>query len=1173
MSTTSKVRRLAKQKRAKRSAAQTRAGQAPKYEPHARFNTAALVGATPAIDGEAPLQEAPHGPIPVGDAHLPQVPTPDLPESPPSAFATTGLASTRQSTATRRWLAAAPATADQIADIARCPPDQAEALAQSPYAPRQDSRMRHGLPALLWPYKTRQAGGQMELSAIYLHTQGQADQDFVGAREDTVTSRRIQEAALFTLKGEPHAVSPQSRCTIFLTASPLDALAAHAVSPGADVYAVSTPSIPQWLIHDWTHAGKNRMVTIGLTESEVETMKDFAQAAGWYGMIQRATVDSVLPDASAGPVQAIPHRAQAWNILCSQGVEGLKQHLSVTTITIYKPERPATGAGPDQKPVHKTIQRFLQTAQPTGHSRTDREHWFENLNEASLFLSECLDKATHQHVAGIVSQPGQGKTHAILSSLLQSDIPQILTTPTVDLANEAYTQITEMMPAGCDRTVRLHVPRGPDTCARYPKVMLLQDANRGPYAQACKMADLNESIPGDCEHAENCAYLQGLRLDSRADILIAPHAAAASDSSLLSWVPGPVRDAETGEWENGACVERRMAVDENTPAETSLTLNHKNVDDNISALLHWLGKPAWIRSRVKGALGKEFIEEKMQKNLDAYAVFHDALIALNTEYSKWRDPEKSRIPIPIRMSGAWRDLVDAYRKLPQDLTLMDGSTLAERPVLTNGNEAPIIPIQWVATLAAALPDDRVWIHHGNLVIGKEGGLFKNFLKHGGQNLDSTMGLTQKAIISHRDDSAVYTIPVHQTHLAVIQVMDGQQHGKAALKGHALPGEVRQFMATWKQMIATGGHGETAGLVHKDVHDLMTAIFLRDQPDPDAVIQKALTALEKRSRQPGSKDWKGLLRTLGIPDDPEKARTQRDITADDAWMLGHWGKDDRGHNRWKDAKAGFCWGVPYDPVEAYQIRYAMHRKVLSQYGIIWPEWDGSVTRCQVILTNGGETSITTNFPLPTVAEARAFVLDSVNAQIAQGIGRWRGVRRTAENPVEIYLFMGDFPVAAVGHDHMLPNIEYVTDLGSTMAKRATKEVSILQTIAELSPDQRVVMEAIREAVNNAFGFDPGDRLGRRVARAITNKVMAYAREHHLSLQEAAKALVRDIQDRFLPDPRAFPEAAGYYLERLKDRGRWRRMFIGTGPWADAAQAVLDMLYEATFTPVPPGVPPG
>ncbi|MBE7567667.1 hypothetical protein [Acidithiobacillus sp. HP-11] len=1172
MSTTSKVRRLAKQRLAKRRAAKNRFGPAPKYGPHARFNTAALVGATPAIDGEPPLQEAPHGPIPVGDAHLSQVPTPDLPEPPPSPFATTGLASIRQSTATRRWLAAAPATAEQIADIARCPPDQAEALAQSPYAPRQDSRMRHGQPVLIWPYKIRQAGGQMELSAIYLHTRGQIGQDFVGSREDAVTSRRIQEAALFTIKGNPNAAG-KSRHTVFLTASPLDAMAAHRVSLGADIYAVSTSSIPQWLIHDWTYAGKNRMVTIGLTESEVETIKDFAQAAGWYGMIQRATVDSVLPDASAGPVQAITHRAQAWDILCSQGVEGLKQHLTATTLTIYKPERPAPGAAPDQKPVHQAVQRFLQTAQPTGQTRIDRDHWFSNLKDASLFLDECLDKAAHQHVVGIVSQPGQGKTHALLSRMVENDKPEMLVTPTVDLANEAYAKITEMMPEGCGRTVRLHVPRGPDTCARYPKVMMLQDASRGPYALACKMADLNESIPGDCEHAETCEYLKGLRLDSRADILIAPHAAGVGDSSLLSQTQEPVRDAETGGWENPESIERHISVDEETPAATALKLNHKNIDDNMNTLIHWLSKPAWVRQRVKGALGNEFTEEKLQNIIAAHTVFRNALGDMLAEFAKWKDPDKSRTPIQIRMSGPWRDFVDAYHKLPKDLTLMDGSTLAERPVLNNVKDAPIVPKQWVAVMVEALKDGMVWIHQGDLVIGKEGGLWKNLMKQGGRYLDASMALTQKQIITHKGNCEVHTIPVHQPHLRVVQVLDGQQHGKAALKGHALPTEIKRFLFEWKRLITATGHCAVAGLIHKDIHDLMTAVFLRDQPDPDEVIQKALAALEKRNRQPGSKDWQILLRTLGIPDDPEKTRAQLDITVDDAWMLGHWGKDDRGHNRWEKAKAGFCWGVPYSPTEEYQIQYAIHRVIMARYGIHWPEWDGSVTRSQVILTNGGETRNTINFPLPTVAEARAFVLDSVNAQIAQGIGRWRGVRRTAENAVGIYLFMGDFPVAAVGHDHMLPNIEYVTDLGSSMAKKATKEVSVMQAIGELSPDQRVVMEAIREAVNNAFGFDPGDRLGRRVSRAITNKVMAYAREHHLSLQEAAKALVRDIQDRFLPDPRAFPAATDHYMARLQDRAHWCRMFMGTGPWADAALAVLDMLCEATFTPQQPEAPPG
>ncbi len=1079
------------------------------------------------------------------------------------------LPSTRQAAATRRWRAASQTDAAQIAEIASCPLELAESIARSSHAPRLDRRARRGKIAVIWPYETRQAGGQMKLSAIYLHTRGQIGQDFVGSREDAVTSRRIQEAALFTIKGNLKAAG-QGRHTVFLTASPLDAIAAHKASPRADIYALSTPSIPQWLIHRWTHAGKNRIVTLGLTESEVETIKDFAQAAGWYGMIQRIQVEIAEHEISADTHEKAPHRAFAWNILCTDGVDGLKTYIRAASVTVYKPDTVALGTGEIQDPVSKKVRRFLQTAQPTGQTRTDRNHWFNNLKDASLYLDECLDKAAHQHVAGIVSQPGQGKTHALLSRMVANDKPEMLVTPTVDLANEAYAKITEMMPEGCGRTVRLHVPRGPDTCARYPKVVMLQDASRGPYALACKMADLQESIPGDCEHAPTCEYLKGLRLDSRADILIAPHAAGVGDSSLLSQTLEPVKNAETGEWENSASIERRLTVDEETPVATGLKLSHKNIDDNMNALIHWMSKPAWLQQRVKAALRDEFTEEKLQNNLETLAVLRTALGGMMVELAKWKDPDKSRVPRAINDSGAWRDFANAFRKLPKDLILMDGSTLAERPVLNT--DAPMVPKQWMAALVEALKNGMVWIYQGNLVIGKEGGLWKNLMKQGGQYLDASMALPQKQIIAGMKNSGVHTIPVHQKHLRVVQIMDGQQHGKAALQSHSLPAETKRFVFTWKQMITANSHGAVASLTHKHIHDLLTVLLLRDQPDPDAVIQKALDALEKRGRQPGSKDWQTLLAALGITDDPSEARAKFDITVDDAWMLGHWGKDDRGHNRWKDAKAEFCWGVPYNPVEEYQIQYASHRVIMERHGIHWPEWDGSVTRGQVILTNGGESTITTNFPLPTVPEALAFVLDSVNAQIAQGVGRLRGVRRTAENPVELYLFMGDFPVAAVGHDHMLPTIEYVTDLDSGMAKKATKEMAALQAIANTPKTERVVMPAILEAVNNTYGMSVDNRLGRRVCRSVNKPVEDYAHEHHLSLQEAAAALIREITS-FLPDFRLGPVSAGHYLERLRDRGHWNRLFMGVGPWADAALAVLDMLYEFHFGPEPQGAPPG
>lgn len=104
-----------------------------------------------------------------------------------------------------------------------------------------------------------------------------------------------------------------------------------------------------------------------------------------------------------------------------------------------------------------------------------------------------------------------------------------------------------------------------------------------------------------------------------------------------------------------------------------------------------------------------------------------------------------------------------------------------------------------------------------------------------------------------------------------------KHGPAADE-RARPSEA------WTGMIDDGGLGETADVMYKDMHNLVTAILLRDQQDPDAVIQKALAGLEKQHMQPGSKGWQGLLRTLGIPDDPAMARTQIDFTVGDAWMM-------------------------------------------------------------------------------------------------------------------------------------------------------------------------------------------------------------------------------------------------------------------------------------------------
>ena len=109
------------------------------------------------------------------------------------------------------------------------------------------------------------------------------------------------------------------------------------------------------------------------------------------------------------------------------------------------------------------------------------------------------------------------------------------------------------------------------------------------------------------------------------------------------------------------------------------------------------------------------------------------------------------------------------------------------------------------------------------------------------------------------------------------------------------------------------------------------------------------------------------------------------------------------------------------------------------------------------------------------------------------------------------------------------------------------------------DVSPVSNAIREAARQAYGFDPGEPLGRQAAIRIVQQT----RGRHVSPQAAA-SLVRDVA-RFIPDPRAFPDATDHFLERIQDRNRWNRIFMGIGPRADATMAILDMLHDAALLP--------
>ncbi|MBU2720397.1 hypothetical protein HF563_13695, partial [Acidithiobacillus ferridurans] len=181
---------------------------------------------------------------------------------------------------------------------------------------------------------------------------------------------------------------------------------------------------------------------------------------------------------------------------------------------------------------------------------------------------------------------------------------------------------------------------------------------------------------------------------------------------------------------------------------------------------------------------------------------------------------------------------------------------------------------------------------------------------------------------------------------------------------------------------------------------------------------------------------------------------------------------------------------------------------------------------------------------------------------------RGVRRTAENPADVLLFMGDYPVAANDHDHMLPTVEYRTSLASALAQRASKEMAVMKEAATMR-EEELGVAAITDALNERYAFTAGNRLGLRVVRKHFLEIRARANARRISFQDAARQLVDEIA-RFLTDPGLFPGAEKHTWDRLCDRAHWTRMWVGTGPWADAALELMseiadvyfDQIYQAT-----------
>ena len=1056
-------------------------------------------------------------------------------------------ATVRQSAALTRWAAASPASPEQISDATGCGPEMAQHMAE--LGLRLDPKSRHGKKQnILFPLYSRQTGGKLAVSAIQFLARESAPMDFMGATETKMF--RNQEAAVTVLPMIPLPENVNGKTAnrphhLVLAMGGKDALVLNLIT-GIETVALPSSRIPSHLAERWAEEKKKVVWIHGATKPEMTEMANRLQDAGFAGKIRWSgnPVVRILPGAEVktdgdDPVldenNAEILRDDAWVTYLAGGPDAVKALLA-DAVTVHNPRKAKADA--DAQPSIKNAKKLLNTHRKTGKKRTDQDMYYTSCDEAGEFMNRVLAEGG-EHVSGLVATTGTGKTRAIVARMLMdTDRAYIYGAPINDLAQETYHAAIEMQEQlfrkgklKQKRSLRFHEPRSEENCQRWPVITFLQTENRAPWAQGCQIKDLSDGVKGDCQHCDQCkdqGYLAGLGVSKKTEIVFTVHQALTGDSSLLGF-------SKDGQESDGELEERFIIVDEYIALFSMVHMRADDVLKNILAGDKRINQ-RWVERYADRVLDHETYndEEREKLAVDAFAwydqQYRPIMQGIIEAVTRHADPKKDPKPHDVKTSGVWADFMQAYPDRPKWLDQMDGSTLGERPYLVGDRDNWILPRLWLDTLYEALKNDLgVFFYDGKLIVGRESGLFKTLLKQGGFFLDATMPLGHQNVIrqfqngrNENEKGVIIDVPVTQPFLNLIQLMDGNKHGKTAANGKNIPHEMRKFLQAWMEQIALHGPGRTGVLTHRTIRYLLTAFFagqdefrtvfsyMKDDK-VQAMQGKILDWLKDKGWTYGGKEWLKLLEIMGVPMNPQDAREKFGVTLEDVVMLGHWGNDDRGHNRLENAAALLIWGVPLKTPQEYQIEYHVHRAIMKKHGIELEYWDGSVEKGQTIATNGGEDELDSSYPLPTVADARRYILSSVNAQIAQGIGRLRGVRRTEENPAEVIMYLGDFPVAAVeGGDYHLPSIAYQTSVQSHLCEVATKEGLAISIIASLE-NGRVCLQEICDIVNQHIAAMKLSipKMGRDGARNLLNRIRNYAVAMGVSLAKAARMLAETV----------------------------------------------------------------
>ena len=266
---------------------------------------------------------------------------------------------------------------------------------------------------------------------------------------------------------------------------------------------------------------------------------------------------------------------------------------------------------------------------------------------------------------------------------------------------------------------------------------------------------------------------------------------------------------------------------------------------------------------------------------------------------------------------------------------------------------------------------------------------------------------------HIDATIIESVDLRHSQAPVIPLRAIETLGAALKAGTALFEKGTIVCMTtgslWKQIIKRGGLLLDATPSVRQVAEVEavggTVVTVRAAQENLHIIQIG-PRLHGRGglRNGGAEREAAALKRLGAESAAITHKPVRDLIDD--LNVRHWGVH-RAFNDWKDQVRLVLYGLPLLSPRDQHLQYLADRAALAAVGVEWADWDGSAEAGQVVEIDGWRVRSAAR--LPSVPDARAWLLDRLAADVAQAIGRLRAVRRTEPVTVEIY---GLLPL--VGH---------------------------------------------------------------------------------------------------------------------------------------------------------------